>query len=75
MNENAVKIQIALSALEGLNVPATENNANHLQVIWQMLKQVRDNLNAAPEAGRMELFSQGEKIGEEVEKDGEPETE
>ena len=73
MNENAVKIQIALSALEGLKIPATEESANHLQVIWQMLKQVRDDLNAAP--AKLELFSQGEKLGEEVEEHGKPETE
>lgn len=46
MNENAVKIQIALSALEHMNVPASEENVNKLTVIWQMLRQVRDNLGA-----------------------------
>ena len=49
MNENAVRIQIAMSALEGLHVPATENNTEKLTVIWQMLRQARDELNAAPE--------------------------
>lgn len=74
MDENAVKIQIALSALEGVNVPATENNANHLQVIWQMLRQVRDALSAAPAPA--ELKAGDRKIGEEVKKDdGAAETE
>lgn len=74
MDENAVKIQIALSALEGVNVPATENNAKHLEVIWQMLRQVRDALSAAPAPA--ELYAEGRKIGEEVKKDdGAAETE
>lgn len=49
MNENAVKIQIVMSALEGLNVPATSGNTEKLSVIWQMLWQVRDGLAAAPQ--------------------------
>ena len=44
MNENAVKIQIAETALEKLKVPATEENVNTLQVIWQMLRQVKEDL-------------------------------
>ena len=44
MNENAVKIQIAETALEKVKVPATEENVNTLQVIWQMLRQVKEDL-------------------------------
>ena len=44
MNENAVKIQIAQKALEGLNVPASEENTAKLTVIWQMLGQVKQDL-------------------------------
>lgn len=49
MNENAVRIQIVMSALEGLNVPATAGNTEKLTVIWQLLGQVRDELAAAPQ--------------------------
>jgi len=59
MNENAVKIQIAEKALEGLAVPATEENVGKLSVIWQMLQQVKEDLmrgEAAPAPGEAETI-------------------
>ena len=54
MNENAVKIQIAEAALEKVKVPATEENVNTLQVIWQMLRQVKGDLLQQAPAGAVE---------------------
>ena len=54
MNENAVKIQIAETTLEKVKVPATEENVNALQVIWQMLRQVKEDLLQQAPAGAVE---------------------
>ena len=67
MNENAVKIQIALSALEQVKVPATAENVNSLTVVWQMLQQVKESLAAVPPDGVTVRFEEDE--------DGKPETE
>ena len=54
MNENAVKIQIAQKALEGLSVPASEENTAKLTVIWQMLGQVKNDLMEEKHGGETE---------------------
>ena len=88
MNENAVKIQIALSALEQVKVPATAENVNSLTVVWQMLQQVKESLAAVPVDGsgsagagnpgnmpvRQEI-PDGVTVRFEEDEDGKPETE
>lgn len=90
MNENAVKIQIALSALEQVKVPATAENVNSLTVVWQMLQQVKESLAlAVPADGfgsagagnpgnmpvRQEVPPDGVQVRFEEDEDGKPETE
>lgn len=71
MNENAVKIQIALSALEQVKVPATAENVNSLTVVWQMLQQVKESLAAMPQ----DVPPDGVTVRFEEDEDGKPETE
>lgn len=73
MNENAVKIQIALSALEQVKVPATAENVNSLTVVWQMLQQVKESLAAMPVG--QEVPPDGVTVRFEEDEDGKPETE
>ena len=73
MNENAVKIQIALSALEQVKVPATAENVNSLTVVWQMLQQVKESLAAMPVG--QEVPADGVTVRFEEDEDGKPETE
>lgn len=77
MNENAVKIQIALSALEQVKVPATAENVNSLTVVWQMLQQVKADLAQAVPAGGsgQEVPPDGVTVRFEEDEDGKPETE
>jgi len=55
------KIQAVLNTLEQMMIPATYDNVNRMLGIYQTLMEVRDGKKET-----MELFSAGEKIGEEA---------
>ena len=44
MKEQAAKIQIVINTLETLNIPATFDNVNRLTGVFQLLRQLRDEL-------------------------------
>jgi hypothetical protein len=64
MKESAIKAQIIMNTLGQVNVPATAENVDKLEVIWQLLTQIRDEAEPAVPVTR---------IGEE-DKDGKAET-
>jgi len=45
MNEQATKIQIVINTLETMTIPATFDNTNKLLGVYQLLQQLRDELN------------------------------
>ena len=55
------KIQAVLNTMEQLMIPATYDNVNRMLGIYQTLMEVRDGKKET-----IELFSAGEKIGEEA---------
>ena len=55
------KIQAVLNTLEQMMIPATYDNVNRMLGIYQTLMEVRDGKKET-----IELFSAGEKIGEEA---------
>ena len=44
MKEQAAKIQIVINTLETLNIPATYDNVNRLTGVFQLLRQLRDEI-------------------------------
>lgn len=44
MKEQAAKIQIVINTLETLNITATYDNVNRLTGVFQLLRQLRDEI-------------------------------
>lgn len=74
MNDQATKIQIVINTIQDLDIKSTFDNMNHLMGAIQTLAGIRDELEAMNSAEVVELFADGEKVGEER-KDGDVDAE
>ena len=54
MKEQAAKIQIVINTLETLNIPATYDNVNRLTGVFQLLRQLRDEIADMKEEAKNE---------------------